>query len=75
MADCLEELVRAKLQTIFLKLKVEEVVNLHHMTMSSVEKALISFVLDELDGNQKKASEVLGISRNTLKRKKDTYQL
>ncbi len=44
-------------------------------TMRSVEKPLIELVLREAGGNRKQASEILGISRNTLNRKLHEYGL
>tara|TARA_R100000951_G_scaffold1557_7_gene3298 strand:- start:4003 stop:4368 length:366 start_codon:yes stop_codon:yes gene_type:complete len=37
--------------------------------MDSVEKALIVFVLERLGGNQVRAAEILGMNRNTLRKK------
>ncbi len=43
--------------------------NLYDIILSEVERALISSVLKETSGNQIKASRVLGINRNTLRKK------
>jgi DNA-binding NtrC family response regulator len=42
---------------------------IHNQLMGSLEKALIFMALAECDGNQVKASGLLGISRNTLREK------
>ena len=39
------------------------------------EKRFIKRVLDRADGNQSRAAQILGIHRNTLSRKLDTYKL
>ena len=39
------------------------------------EKRFIKRVLDRSNGNQSRAADVLGIHRNTLSRKIDTYKL
>ena len=39
------------------------------------EKKFIRRVLERLNGNQSRAAKVLGIHRNTLSRKVDTYKL
>ena len=39
------------------------------------EKRFIKRVLDRSNGNQSRAAEVLGIHRNTLSRKIETYKL
>jgi DNA-binding protein Fis len=43
--------------------------------MSEVEKALISLVLKETNGNQLKTAKVLGINRNTLRSKIKEYNI
>jgi two-component system nitrogen regulation response regulator GlnG len=49
--------------------------NLYDTVMSEVEKALISIVLKETNGNQLKTSRVLGINRNTLRAKIKEYKI
>ena len=43
--------------------------DLHAVVISQVEKPLIELVLDHTRGNQLKAAEILGINRNTLRKK------
>lgn len=43
--------------------------SLYCIIISEVERALISSVLKETKGNQLKASKILGINRNTLRKK------
>jgi DNA-binding protein Fis len=43
--------------------------SLYDIIISDVEKAMISSVLRETKGNQFKASKILGINRNTLRKK------
>ncbi len=49
--------------------------NLHETVLSEVEKALISIVLRETNGNQLKTAKVLGINRNTLRTKIKEYKI
>ena len=43
--------------------------------VSEFEKRFIKRVLDRSNGNQSRAAQVLGIHRNTLSRKIDSYKL
>jgi two-component system nitrogen regulation response regulator GlnG len=43
--------------------------NLHPILISAVERPLIASVLRETDGNQIQAAELLGLNRNTLRKK------
>ncbi len=43
--------------------------NLYDMVMNCVEKPLVETVLGWVGGNQSKAAEMLGINRNTLRKK------
>jgi len=49
--------------------------NLYNTVLSEVEKALISLVLKETNGNQLKTAKVLGINRNTLRSKIKEYKI
>ena len=42
---------------------------LYHMMLAVMEKPLIETILRETDGNQIKTAEILGINRNTLRKK------
>ena len=46
-----------------------------NMVMNCVEKPLIETVLHHADGNQTRAAELLGINRNTLRKKLTEHQL
>jgi len=58
-----------KLKGFMQGIKTFEEFNLYDTVISEVEKALISMVLRETKGNQIKASKLLGINRNTLRKK------
>jgi len=45
------------------------------MVIQEVEKPLLQVVMQFSDQNQSKASRVLGINRNTLRKKLDQYGL
>ncbi len=48
---------------------------LYECVLGELEKPLITLVLDRLRGNQIKTAEVLGINRNTLRKKIRRYSI
>ena len=49
--------------------------DLHRSIMSATESALIRLVLKKMSGNRSKVAQMLGISRNTLRKKIDDYNI
>ncbi len=41
----------------------------YDMVINHVEKPLLQFILNHAQGNQTKAAEILGLNRNTLRKK------
>ena len=48
---------------------------LHEMVLQAVERPLIKFAIERTHGNQSAAAELLGINRNTLRKKLTEYRL
>ncbi|MDH5761680.1 MAG: Fis family transcriptional regulator [Nitrospinota bacterium] len=48
---------------------------LHGLIIGGVEKPLLEIVLAETEGNQTKAANILGINRNTLRKKIQDYNI
>src|SRR3954464_4872344 len=73
----LEKLVKSKLEILFEKQKEAEVElsGLYSIVMEQVEKPLIELALRAYKGNQVRAAKLLGINRNTLKKKIDLYKI
>jgi two-component system nitrogen regulation response regulator GlnG len=65
----LEELVRAKLKTFLQRIQGYRVEGLYTEVMSRVERPLLELVIRETGGNQVQAASILGINRNTLRKK------
>ena len=63
------------LEQYFRDLRGAEPHSLHDMVMQTVEKPLLEVVMRQAEGNQSKAAELLGINRNTLRRKLDDHKL
>ena len=69
------DLVRMAVDDYLQQLNGETVSGLHGMVIQEVEKPLLEAVLDRTSSNQSKASEMLGISRGTLRKKMAAYGL
>ncbi|MES2252753.1 MAG: helix-turn-helix domain-containing protein [Pseudomonadota bacterium] len=68
--DCLSIIVSRYLATYLQEHKDHlPVGQLYALVMGEVEKSLLKETLALTDGNQRKASEILGINRNTLRKK------
>ena len=49
--------------------------HLHELIMGGIEKPLVEIVLKETGGNQTQAANILGINRNTLRKKISEYKI
>jgi Fis family transcriptional regulator, factor for inversion stimulation protein len=49
--------------------------HLHELIMGGIEKPLLDIVLKETGGNQTQAANILGINRNTLRKKVVEYKI
>lgn len=67
--------VKESLEHYFSQLNGHDVIGMHAMVISEVEKSLIEVVLNHCGKNQTKASKVLGLSRSTLRKKIELYKL
>jgi len=62
--------VRKAIKEYFKDLDGEEPCSeMYDMVINCVEKPLLEMVLEQAGGNQTRASEMLGINRNTLRKK------
>jgi len=69
----LEELIQERLSNLFGRFDMSHLKNLHPMVIERVEKPLFSLALEQTKGNQVRAAQLLGINRNTLRRKLTHY--
>ncbi len=64
-----DKLIEKKLEQFVKKIRHGGGENVYDLLMEEVEKPLITSVLKEMEGNQVQASQVLGMHRNTLRKK------
>ncbi|HMM55519.1 MAG TPA: helix-turn-helix domain-containing protein [Candidatus Desulfobacillus sp.] len=69
------ECVRRTLERYFKDLDGEKPCAIHRMVLLNVERPMLEVVMREADGNQTLAAEMLGINRNTLRRKLAEHKL
>ena len=67
--------VLGALEQYFRDLDGEKPSAIYDMVLKSVEKPMLEVVLAKAGGNQTLASEMLGINRNTLRKKLTEHQL
>ena len=65
LADC----VKRSLERYFKDLEGEKPTSIYEMVLKNIERPMIETVLGHAEGNQTLAAEMLGINRNTLRKK------
>ena len=65
----LEEFIGAKLRDFVRRMKLGAGSDLHPLLVKAIERPLITLVLEETHGNQNQAAALLGLNRNTLRKK------
>lgn len=65
----LEDFVERKLKDFVKKIKAGQQRNLYALLLKEIERPLISLTLKETNGNQIQAALILGMNRNTLRKK------
>jgi two-component system nitrogen regulation response regulator GlnG len=65
----LEEIIRHKLGDYFRRMEGVDVDNLYSLVIERIERPLIELTLRKTKGNQIRAAQILGINRNTLRKK------
>ena len=67
--------VKQSLERYFHDLNGEKTTGVYDMVIAEVEKPLLDIVMRHAKSNQCKAAEILGINRNTLRKKLKQYKL
>ena len=71
LCDC----VKNSVERYFKDLNGEEASGVYQMVLTEMEKPMLEVVMKYSNRNQSKASRLLGINRNTLRKKLDLYGL
>jgi Fis family transcriptional regulator len=73
----LEKLIKSKLEVLFTQQRDAQVelTGLYNIVLEQVERPLLEIALRAHNGNQVKTAQMLGINRNTLKKKIDNYKI
>jgi Fis family transcriptional regulator len=69
--DC----VNQSLDQYFKDLNGENPTNVYEMVVGLVEKPLLTYIMGISKGNQSKAAEILGLNRNTLRKKLKQHKI
>ena len=75
MANELADCVKKSLDEYFKHLDGQPPHAIYDMVLGCIEKPLLEYILHKVGGNQSKAAEVLGLNRNTLRKKMAEYGL
>jgi Fis family transcriptional regulator len=67
--------IRESLDEYFTHLDGQPPHAIYDMVLGCVEKPMLEYVLTRVGGNQSKAADMLGINRNTLRKKMAAYGL
>ena len=71
----LSEAVKYSVAHYFDQLNGEEVTGIYEMVIKETERPLLEITMEQARGNQTRAAKILGINRNTLKKKLASYGL
>ena len=63
------------LDQYFNDLDGDEPTAIYEMVINAVEKPLLLYIMNKTEGNQSKAAKMLGLNRNTLRKKLKQYNL
>mgnify|MGYP000169701410 FL=1 len=73
--DNIQEVVKKSLEKYFRDLGEQEPSNVYDMVIFTVEKPILEAVMERAEGNQSHAADMLGINRNTLRKKLQQHGL
>lgn len=71
ISECIEK----HLAQYFRDLDGQDAHDVYNMVLTQVEKPMLVYVMQRCEGNQSKAAEMLGLNRNTLRKKLSQHGL
>jgi Fis family transcriptional regulator, factor for inversion stimulation protein len=71
----IDDAVTRSLEKYFKDLEGTMPCSIYDMVISAVERPMLEVVMKQAHGNQLRASEMLGINRNTLRKKLNSHGL
>jgi len=75
MGKNLQDKIEILLDNYFKDLDGEKPNDVYNMVLHSVEKPLLIYIMNYAQGNQTRAAKILGLNRNTLRKKLEFYNL
>jgi len=75
MDQNLQDKIETLLDKYFKDLDGENPNDIYDMVLHSVEKPLLIYIMNYAQGNQTRAAKILGLNRNTLRKKLEFYNL
>ncbi len=73
--DPISRVIHESVVQYFADLEGEEPGSVYNMVLNKVEKSLLETILVHTSGNQTRSAKILGLNRNTLRKKLKQYQL
>jgi len=73
--DTIQEAIFKNLEKYFRDLGEQQASNVYDMVVLAVEKPMLEMVMNRTASNQSQAAEMLGINRNTLRKKLQQHGL
>lgn len=73
--DSIQEAVQKNLEKYFRDLGEQQASNIYDMVVLAVEKPMLEMIMTRTDSNQSQAADMLGINRNTLRKKLQQHGL
>lgn len=75
MKENLSDNIDTLLDQYFNDLDGDQPSAIYEMVINTVEKPLLLYIMNKTEGNQSKAAKILGLNRNTLRKKLKQYNL